>query len=141
VVEFDVQHGCRGARLIEGEALPPKPLRLDWEDERLVFVVREPFVSKTSRAGIVAGLITPKAELVLESRTPENGVILATASRRITSHSIPARLPTCVWRIRRRAWSCRRRRRLDDRRNTLRRIVLRVVHQPRDGNAAICEAG
>ena len=65
------------ARLIEGEALPPKPLRLDWEDERLVFVVREPFVSKTSRAGIVAGLITPKAELVLESRTPENGVIFS----------------------------------------------------------------
>ena len=65
------------ARLIEGEVHSPKPFRLDWEDEQLVFVVREPFVSKTSRAGIVAGLITPETELSLESRTPENGAIFS----------------------------------------------------------------
>ncbi len=65
------------ARLTEGEAHSPKPFRLDWEDEQLAFVVREPFVSKTSRAGIVAGLITPEAELTLESRTPENGAIFS----------------------------------------------------------------
>ena len=65
------------ARLLEGQTRPITPLRLDWEDERLAFIVREPFVSKTSRADIVAGLITPETELVLESHTPENGVIFS----------------------------------------------------------------
>jgi len=52
-------------------------VRLDWEAEELVFVVREPFVSKVSQAGIVAGRIEAGEELVLESRTPENGVIFS----------------------------------------------------------------
>lgn len=53
------------------------PPRLKWEDEQLMFVVREPFISKTSQAGIVAGLIAAGSELVLESLTPENGVIFS----------------------------------------------------------------
>ena len=65
------------ARLLASQTRPITPLRLDWEDERLAFIVREPFVSKTSRADIVAGLITPETELVLESHTPENGVIFS----------------------------------------------------------------
>jgi NAD kinase len=65
-------------RFLGGEGdLPGKPVRLDWEDERLVFVVREPFASKVSQAGIVAGVITVEDELVLESRTPESGVIFS----------------------------------------------------------------
>ena len=54
-----------------------KPVRLPWEDPRLAFVVREPFVSKQSRAGIVAGMIEPRQELLIESLMPDNGVIFS----------------------------------------------------------------
>jgi NAD kinase len=64
-------------RLLREDRLPVEPIRLGWEDEKLVFVVREPFVSRTSRADIVAGVVTAESELVLESRTPENGVIFS----------------------------------------------------------------
>jgi hypothetical protein len=53
------------------------PVRLRWEDPRLTFVVREPFVSKHSRAGIVAGMIEPREELIIESLMPDNGVIFS----------------------------------------------------------------
>jgi NAD kinase len=43
------------ALLTGGHAV--KPLRLDWEDRRLLFVVREPFISRHSQANIVAGAI------------------------------------------------------------------------------------
>jgi NAD kinase len=52
-------------------------LRLEWEDPRLVFVVREPYVSRHSRAGIVAGMIESTGELVLESQMPSGGVIFS----------------------------------------------------------------
>jgi hypothetical protein len=51
--------------------------RLNWEDEKLVFVVREPFVSKTSGAKLVCGYITPNAPLVLSSEMPDGGVIFS----------------------------------------------------------------
>ena len=50
---------------------------LDWEEERLLFVVREPFASRHSSAGIVAGSIENSFELVLESNMPLNGVIFS----------------------------------------------------------------
>jgi NAD kinase len=53
------------------------PVRLPWEDPRLTFVVREPFVSKHSGAGIVAGMIEPRQELIIESLMPANGVIFS----------------------------------------------------------------
>ena len=56
---------------------PGRPLRLDWEDPRLIFVVREPFVSRQSSAGIAAGLIEAGGELVLESQMPSGGVIFS----------------------------------------------------------------
>jgi hypothetical protein len=56
---------------------PLKQLRLPLEAEQLVFVVREPFVSKTSRASIVCGTITRDAPLVVEAQTPEGGVIFS----------------------------------------------------------------
>ena len=52
-------------------------VRLEWQDPRLAFVVREPFVSRQSRAGIVAGLIEQGRELVIESFMPSNGVIFS----------------------------------------------------------------
>jgi NAD kinase len=56
---------------------PVKPLRMDWEDERLFFVVREPFVSRHSQAAIVAGSVMPNAPLALESQMPTSGVIFS----------------------------------------------------------------
>lgn len=53
------------------------PIRLDWGDPRLVFVVREPFLSKYSRAGLVAGMLEPGGELVLESLMPSGGAIFS----------------------------------------------------------------
>jgi NAD kinase len=53
------------------------PVRMQWEDPRLTFVVREPFVSKHSSAGIVAGMIEPPEELIIESHMPNGGVIFS----------------------------------------------------------------
>lgn len=50
---------------------------LSWEDPRLVFAVREPFVSRHSQAGIVAGWIEKGAELVVESLMPSGGAIFS----------------------------------------------------------------
>ncbi|RPI33894.1 MAG: NAD+ kinase [Chloroflexota bacterium] len=50
---------------------------MDWETDRLIYVVREPFASKTSGATIVCGSITRQAPLVLESHMPEGGVIFS----------------------------------------------------------------
>ncbi|OIO89953.1 MAG: hypothetical protein AUK03_13720 [Anaerolineae bacterium CG2_30_64_16] len=50
---------------------------LAWDTDRLIFVVREPFISKTSAAGIVCGAITADTPLALESEMPEGGVIFS----------------------------------------------------------------
>jgi NAD kinase len=57
------------------QTLPP--YRMDWEAERLVFVVREPFVSRTSGTKIVCGYIMSDSPLVLYSEMPEGGVIFS----------------------------------------------------------------
>ena len=56
---------------------PVKPLRLEWEDPRLLFVVREPFVSRSSAAAIVMGNVDASAPLVIESQMPTGGVIFS----------------------------------------------------------------
>ena len=53
------------------------PVRMPWEDRRLLFVVREPFVSRHSQAGIVAGILQTGEELTIESRMPSYGVIFS----------------------------------------------------------------
>lgn len=53
------------------------PPSLAWEDPRLVFIVREPFASRHSHAGLVAGVIAPGASLSLESLMPSGGVIFS----------------------------------------------------------------
>ncbi len=62
--------------------LPPQPpgpdkLNLGWEAERLWFSVREPFVSKLSRAELVFGQLGPGEELVITSQMPDNGLIFS----------------------------------------------------------------
>jgi hypothetical protein len=50
---------------------------LAWEERKLVWAVREPFVSKRSRASLVAGWLEEKQELIVESLMPEQGVIFS----------------------------------------------------------------
>lgn len=51
--------------------------RFDWEDPRLFFAVREPFVSRHSAAETVAGWVAPGEALILESLMPAGGVIFS----------------------------------------------------------------
>ena len=56
---------------------PGKAIRLPWEDRRLLYVVREPFISRHSQAAIVAGMLRPGEELSLQSLMPSGGVIFS----------------------------------------------------------------
>jgi hypothetical protein len=51
--------------------------RLSWDAPRLLWAVREPFISRTSQAGLVCGALEAGSEMVIESMTPENGVIFS----------------------------------------------------------------
>jgi NAD kinase len=59
------------ARFCGGNSL--KPVQMPWEDHRLIYVVREPFVSRHSQANIVVGMLEPGQELALESLMPSGG--------------------------------------------------------------------
>lgn len=63
------------ARFTGAEGVGAK--RLKWEDPRLVYVIREPFASRHSQASIVAGLVAPGSQMVLESLMPAGGVIFS----------------------------------------------------------------
>jgi NAD kinase len=56
---------------------PVKPMRLEWEEQKLLFVVREPFLSRHSEVGIVAGMVLPREPLTIESHMPSAGVIFS----------------------------------------------------------------
>lgn len=53
------------------------PIRMPWEDRRLVYVVREPFASRHSQAKLVAGMLEAGQDLVLESLMPSGGAIFS----------------------------------------------------------------
>ena len=77
---FNMAAGIAAFTSVLAGATPPgvtPVLRLPWDDPRLVFVVREPFVSKHSQAGIVAGVLGPGEALALESYMPQQGVIFS----------------------------------------------------------------
>lgn len=58
--------------------IPPMPYQpIPKSDDKLVFVVREPFLSKTSQINITSGMIYQSQELTLESHMPQNGVIFS----------------------------------------------------------------
>jgi hypothetical protein len=63
--------------LVQGKAVELPRLRLAWDDPRLVFIVREPFLSKASDVRLTAGLLEPGEELQLESQMPDGGVIFS----------------------------------------------------------------
>ncbi|CAN5329982.1 NAD(+)/NADH kinase [soil metagenome] len=57
--------------------MPLNPVPMTWEEERLLFVVREPFISLHSQAAIVVGSIEKNQPLKLESQMPCGGVIFS----------------------------------------------------------------
>lgn len=57
------------------EKIPYQSIPMD--EEKLVFVVREPFLSKTSQIKIASGIIYPGEELIIESNMPQNGIIFS----------------------------------------------------------------
>jgi hypothetical protein len=72
-----VFHMAAGVMTFAGQPVPAVKVQMDWEDERLLFAVREPFLSRTSQVGLVAGMIAPGEVLVIESRMPGGGVIFS----------------------------------------------------------------
>jgi NAD kinase len=68
---------ARGITAFAGMPGAPEGIRLPWEDPRLLFAVREPYVSKHSSAGICAGMVDPAEELRLESAMPSGGVVFS----------------------------------------------------------------
>ncbi len=52
-------------------------LKLPWNTDKLAFVVREPFLSKSSGTNISAGLISDGNKLYLESLMPSNGLLFS----------------------------------------------------------------
>ncbi len=57
------------------QPLPYVPIAKN--ENKLVFVVREPFLSKTSQISITSGILQPGDELILESHMPQNGIIFS----------------------------------------------------------------
>ncbi len=51
--------------------------RLEWDTDKLMFIVREPFLSRTSKIGITVGTISNKEKLSIESMMSEGGVIFS----------------------------------------------------------------
>ncbi|MDQ7824027.1 MAG: NAD+ kinase [Candidatus Eremiobacteraeota bacterium] len=63
------------AAFLGGES--PGGITMTWDEERLIFVVREPFVSRHSKADTVAGILERAEVLELESLMPSGGVIFS----------------------------------------------------------------
>jgi NAD kinase len=61
----------------ENAAAPSDGGRFPWDAERLVYVVREPWPSKTTGASMVHGVITRDRPLIVTSQMAENGVIFS----------------------------------------------------------------
>jgi len=57
-----------------GSQIPfPKPV--PWDAPESAWAVREPFKSRTRKAGLVAGRITMDDKIVVEPLMPENGIV------------------------------------------------------------------
>ena len=52
-------------------------LHMNWENRRLLYIVREPFRSRHSEVGMVAGMLEPGQELVIESLMPSGGAVFS----------------------------------------------------------------
>ena len=68
---------AKGIASFKGFNTAIDPTRLDWDERRLIFIVREPFRSKWSGADLVAGEISEQNKIILESHMAESGVIFS----------------------------------------------------------------
>ncbi len=66
---------CGMAQFLGTKVPVPKPI--PWDARELVWAVREPFKSRTSKTGLVMGRIEGEEKLVIESLMPENGVVFS----------------------------------------------------------------
>lgn len=74
---FNMANGMYDAFSKDEQNMELPRIQMKWESDQLVFVVREPFISKTSSAEMVSGLVTPNFPLVIESEMAEGGVIFS----------------------------------------------------------------
>ncbi len=63
------------AKTVEGSLEVPGPM--NWDARHLRWVVREPFLSRTSQIGLVAGTLPASDQLKVESLMPDGGVIFS----------------------------------------------------------------
>ncbi|HMV45016.1 MAG TPA: NAD+ kinase [Leptospiraceae bacterium] len=68
---------AKGIANFRGDNSDLSPSRLEWDERRMIFVVREPFKSKWSGSDLVAGEISEQNNIILESHMPESGVIFS----------------------------------------------------------------
>ena len=66
---------CGMAQFLGSQIPLPKPI--PWDAQELIWAVREPFKSRTSKVGLVAGRIQSDERIVIESLMPENGVVFS----------------------------------------------------------------
>lgn len=66
---------ARIAEIFGGSPIADKPL--SWGEDRLTFVVREPYPSRATQADIVYGKIDKKDSFRILSKMPENGVVFS----------------------------------------------------------------
>jgi len=66
-----------GVATFLGLPQPEQGPRMAWEDRRLLWAVREPFVSRTTKASLVMGSLADGDDLVVESQIPAGGVIFS----------------------------------------------------------------
>ena len=71
---FNMKNNILGQDIVSNKE---KQVKLDWDAEKLVFVVREPFLSKVTQADIGFGIITKRHKLKIESNMPTKGVIFS----------------------------------------------------------------
>ncbi|MGB0522701.1 MAG: sugar kinase [Flammeovirgaceae bacterium] len=65
------------AEAVEENVANSPTFTLPWDTNQLIFVVREPFLSRTSQISLSAGYVSSGNELVLESLMSENGVVFS----------------------------------------------------------------
>ena len=71
---FNMAHNVNGLSYVSERETQAQ---MDWDDDKLVFVVREPFLSKVTQTGIGFGMITPWQSLKIESNMPTKGIIFS----------------------------------------------------------------
>lgn len=69
--------GVSASTGIGSPGLERSHFKWSWDESKIAFVVREPFISKHSSADLVFGLINSGEDIVIESRMPAGGVIFS----------------------------------------------------------------